>query len=230
MRGFCIFQEELRSLHSNNTWELEQCPPDIKPIPVGWIFVVKKDSTGAVERFKARLVAKGFHQKEGIDYNEVFAPTGKYTTLRVLLSIAATNNMEIHQLDIKTAFPNGDLDEEVYLEQPPMFAEGPPNTVCHLRKALYGLKQAPRQWHKKLKLELGRMGFTASAADPGLFIHKGEMGLVFLLVYVDDILVIAPNTSIVNKIKSMIADVFEIRDLGDLSFYLGITITRDRHN
>ena len=203
-------------------------PPDVKAIPVKWVFVVKKTSDGAVERFKARLVAKGFHQREGIDYHEVFAPTGKYTTLRVLLAIAAANNMQVHQLDVKTAFLNRELDEEVYIEQPPMFEEGE-HLVCHLKKALYGLKQAPRAWHQKLKTELGKFGFEASAADPGLFIRAEDAGagFIFILVYVDDILVIAKDLSAVTDVKAMIRSVFDIRDMGEVSFYLGISITRD---
>ncbi len=107
---------------------------------MGSVFVVKWDSTGAVQRYKACLVVKGFHQREGVDYHEVFAPTGKYTTLRVLLAIAAAEDMEVHQLDIKTAFLNSNLDEEIYIEQPPAFEDGDANTVCHLKKLLYGLK------------------------------------------------------------------------------------------
>ncbi len=163
--------EEMASLEANQTWVLEDLPVHASAIPVMWIYKLKTDAAGQVERYKARLVAKGFKQRDGIDFNEVFAPVSKYATLRALLAVAAEQDLEVRQLDIKTAFLNGELDEDLYVLQPPGYVTGPQSTVCHLRKALYGLRQAPRQWHICLKQALERCGFAAADADPGLFVR-----------------------------------------------------------
>ena len=171
-------------------------------------------------------MVQGFHQREGIDYDEVFAPVSKYSTLRTLLGIAASRNLEVHQLDIKTAFLNGNLEETVYTAQPPGYEQGAPGIACRLRKALYGLKQAPRAWHRTLKAELESMGYTESAADPGLFI-KPSSPPVYLLIYVDDILVVSGDTSALIATKNQIATAFDARDLGPSTYFLGMDILRD---
>ncbi len=167
-------------------------------------------------------------QKEGIDYNEVFAPVSKHTTLRTLLSLAAAEDLELHQLDIKTAFLNGDLEETIYMQQPEGYAEGGPNMVCHLRKSLYGLKQAPRAWNTRLKQELEGMGFTASGADAGLFTAQYKGSNIYILVYVDDILVAAKNLADINHIKARLTAIFDVRDLGEAKYFLGMSLDRDR--
>ncbi len=174
--------EEMTSLRENSTWTLEQQPIGVKPIPAKWVFKRKQDALGNIERYKARLVANGFMQKEGIDYNEVFAPVSKHTTLRTLLALAAAEDLELHQLDIKTAFLNGDLEETIYMQQPEGCAEGGPSMVCRLRKSLYGLKQAPRAWNTRLKQELESMGFTASGANAGLFTAQYKGSNIYILV------------------------------------------------
>ena len=219
--------EEIASIAANDTWTLQPAPPSIKPIPVKWVYKEKRDANGNIERHKARLVVKGFHQREGIDYDEVFAPVSKYSTLRTVLAIAADLDLEIHQLDIKTAFLNGKLDEDVYIQQPPGYSYDNPDLACKLNKALYGLKQASRAWHRTLKTEIESMGFNESTADPGLFI-KPSSPPAYLLIYVDDILVITNNTYMLNSIKNQISTAFETRDLGPATFFLGIDIIRDR--
>lgn len=219
--------EEMASLLKNNTWTLEYPPSGITPIPVKWVFKVKRDSTGSVERFKARLVAKGFRQREGIDYDEVFAPVSKYTTLRTLLALAASEDLEVHQLDIKTAFLNGELEEDVWIQQPPLY-ETSDGKACHLHKSLYGLKQAPRAWHAKLKEELEAMGFCSTAADPALFINtSGDP--IYLLTYVDDILAVTSDSSALADTKSKILAAFDARDMGEATCFLGMDIQRDRN-
>ena len=220
--------DEMTSLLANQTWVLEELPGGASAIPVKWVYKIKTAANGSVERYKARLVAKGFKQREGIDFEEVFAPVSKYATLRTLLAMAAAEDLELHQLDIKTAFLNGDIEEDIYLQQPPGYEEGPGNLACHLRRALYGLRQAPRQWHARLKPELELCGFTESEADPGLFVHHSKESTVYLLVYVDDILIVAKDLPAVAWAKEKIMTTFEARDLGEAKLYLGMTIERDR--
>jgi Reverse transcriptase (RNA-dependent DNA polymerase) len=219
-------EEEYSSLLANDTWTLERPPPGVHPIPVKWVFKLKLDSAGNIERYKARLVAKGFRQREGIDYNEVFAPVSKYTTLRAILAIAAFHDLEIHQLDIKTAFLNGALEETIYCLQPPGY-EQPGGLACRLNKSLYGLKQAPRAWHARLSTELAALGYTESSADPALFIKPG-IKPVYLLTYVDDILMITMDTTELSNTKTKIMATFDARDLGPATYFLGMDLRRNR--
>jgi hypothetical protein len=220
--------EEMASLHANGTWTLEELPHGVQTIPVKWVFKIKRDANGNVERYKARLVAKGYRQREGIDYDEVFAPVSKHASLRALLATVAAQDLELHQLDIKTAFLNGEVEEDIYLQQPPGYEQGSGNLACHLHRALYGLRQAPRMWHARLKQELELFGFQESEADPGLFISHRKDDNIYLLVYVDDILIAAKDLDTVHRVKEMLLGSFEARDLGEAALYLGMTITRDR--
>ena len=223
-----VMQDEYASLMANNTFVLEVPPPGVKPIPCKWVFKIKRDAAGRFERFKARLVVQGFRQKEGIDFSEVFAPVSKFATARTLFSLAAAEDMEIHHIDIKTAFLNGELEETIYMKQPPGFEEGPPEMACRLIKALYGLKQAPRAWYSKLYQELELYGFKASEADPSLFSMDLKDDTVYLLVYVDDILVTSKSAVTIQSIKDKLLKSFEGRDLGEVSSFLGMKIYRDK--
>ena len=224
--------DEMASLAANGTWTLKEVPEGVKPIPVKWVFKVKRDSSGNIERFKARLVAKGFKQREGIDYGEVFAPVGKFSTFRTLMAVVAAQDLELHHLDIKTAFLYGELQETVFIEQPLGYEEGGPDMACHLQKAIYGLKQAPRVWHEKLHKQLEDYGFKASTADPSLYYFHGEKDgkpySIYVLVYVDDILIASKDNGAVEDVKQHLTDPFDARDLGEAQHYLGIKITRDR--
>jgi len=221
--------EEIASLQANGAWVLVEEPQGVKSIPVRWIFKKKLDAQGNIERYKARLVAKGFMQREGLDFNEVFAPVSKHTTLRTLLGMVASQDLELHQLDIKTAFLNGELEETIYMQQPRGYEEGSTNTVCLLKKSLYGLRQAPRAWHTRLKQELEHMGFTASEADPGLYTAHYKHTSIYLLVYVDDILIAAKTQEAVDHVKARLTAAFDVRDLGPAKYFLGMSLDRDRH-
>jgi hypothetical protein len=147
-------QEEYDSLVVNNPWSLVPLPKGRKPISYKWVFKIKHGVHGEVERYKARFVARGFTQTFGVDYNETFAPVAKFVSICCILALAAIENMEIHQMDVKTAFLNGDLEEEIYMEQPKGFTQEGEHLVCKLHKSLYGLKQSPRAWNQKLDVFL----------------------------------------------------------------------------
>jgi hypothetical protein len=181
-----------------------------------------------VERFKSRLVVKGFLQKQGVDFEEVYAPVSKNSTLRALLATVAARDLELHQIDVKTAFLNGELEETIYMVQPEGYEEGGPDVVCLLKRSLYGLRQAPRAWHTRLKEELAKLGFQASEADAALFTGVVDGETVYLLVWVDDILIAATGEERVGRVKADLAELFDIRDLGAATFFLGMELQRDR--
>jgi hypothetical protein len=221
--------EEMASILQNDTWEVVQKPPGANVIDVKWVYKVKYSTSGQVQRFKARLVAKGYKQEEGIDYDEVFAPVSKYTSIRALLALVAAEDLDLELLDIKTAFLNGTLQEEVYINHPPGYPQGPPGTVLKLKKTLYGLKQAPRAWHQRLNEELNRIGFTASVADPGLYVYTKDSGsTAHIMVYVDDLLIASSDKKLIGHIKQQLMTAFDARDMGAATAYLGMKIERDR--
>jgi transposase InsO family protein len=222
--------EEKNSLDAHDCFTYVERPKHRKVIPVHWIYSVKVDEHGNVIRYKARLVAQGCRQIDGIDVNEVFAPTSSFGARRVLLSKAAQEDLEIHQVDIKTAFLNGELEEEVYVSQPPGFSNGG-TQVCRLNKALYGLKQAPRAWYQKLDATLAKHGYKPCMSDAGIYISEtsGEAPM-YLVLFVDDMLLICKELSRVLAFKEAIASEFAIHDLGEVKDFLGCQVVRDRPN
>ncbi|XP_039158545.1 jacalin-related lectin 9-like [Eucalyptus grandis] len=160
---------ELKALNENHTWDIVPLPAGRKPIGCKWVYKIKFKADGSVERYKARLVAKGFTQREGFDYHETFSPVAKEVTVRSFLSIAASRNWPLHQMDVNNAFLHGDLDEEIYMELPQGLRRQGESRVCHLRKSLYGLKQASRQWYAKFTAALTNTGFQHSKHDYALF-------------------------------------------------------------
>jgi hypothetical protein len=183
----------------------------------------------SIDKCKERLVAKGYSQKEGLDYDDTFAPIDKLNTIRVLISLATKHNWKIHQLDVKSAFPNGDLKEEVYLVQPEgFFKKGQENIVCRLRKALYGLKHAPISWYVKIDSFFYQKGFVKSKSDPNLYIKKDEDGNVSLIsLYVDDLIITGSAHKLIDEIKSQLSQEFEMKDLGELHYCLGLEVWRE---
>ena len=182
--------DELKALTDNNTWILTPLPSGKKTIGNKWIFKVKYNVDGSVERHKARLVAKGYNQTEGRDYMETFSPVAKMTTIRLLLTLAAAHNWFLHQLDVNTAFLHGDLEEEVYMNIPfGMQTAENRGLVCQLQKSIYGLQQASRQWNHKLSSVFSSHGFIQSRADYSSFVKKFASDFTAVLIYVDDLLI-----------------------------------------
>ncbi|CAE6075150.1 unnamed protein product [Arabidopsis arenosa] len=218
--------EEIDAQLRNHTWELVPPTTAQNIITCKWIFTIKFYPDGSIERYKARLVARGFNQQYGLDYSETFSPVIKSTTVRIVLEVAVKRNWSIHQVDINNAFLQGTLKEEVYVSQPPGFIDKDrPQFVCRLKKALYGLKQAPRAWYQELKTYLLQAGFKNSLADTSLFIYQRGCDVIYVLVYVDDI-IIAGTTSLVTAFNKSLAARFSLKDLGALSYFLGIEATR----
>ncbi|CAI7743439.1 unnamed protein product [Closterium sp. NIES-54] len=219
-------ESELKSIEENGTWELVELPEGRKASTSKWLFKIKSDADGNIERYKSRLVAKGYQQKEKVDYKGLFAPVVKPTTLRTLLAGAAINGWVVKQMDVTTAFLNGIVEEEIFMAQPEGFHDGS-GRVLKLKKAFYGLKQAPIQWYLKLRGVLEEIGFTPSTADHSLFmLGEGEQRS-FMVVYVDDILIFSPSSDLVKEVMLKLQDKLKCKALGDVSFYLGLHIERD---
>ena len=191
------------------------------------MFTIKCNSDGSIERYKARLVAKGFTQTYGIDYSETFAPVAKLNTIRILLSFAANLDWPLHQLDIKNAFLNGDLEEEVYMDCPPGFEKKFGSQVCKLKKSLYGLKQSPRAWFEKFTQSVKKQEYTQGQADHTLFTKSGQNEMItVLIVYVDDIILTGNDEIEMERLKRNLAADFEIKDLCPLKYFLGMEVAR----
>lgn len=219
--------DEMKSLLENGTWELCDLPEGRKPIAAKWVFKLKKNENGEVVRHKARLVAKGCTQRQGIDYDEVFSPVTRFSMLRALLGIAAAQDLEILQVDIKTALLNGTLEEEVYMDQPEGHVEDP-NKVCRLKRTIYGLKQAPRAWFICLSKHLSALGFMQGNADSGLCWKDSSSGSIYVIMCVDDLLIFGADRKAIDEVANSLKESFDTRDLGKVKYFLGIQITRDR--
>ncbi|GJX25725.1 putative RNA-directed DNA polymerase [Tanacetum coccineum] len=220
---------EMEALYLNNTWILTELPINRKAIGSKWVYKIKYKSDGEVERYKARVVAKGFGQKEGVDYEEIFSPVVKMSTVRCFINMAVQKSWNIFQMDVNNAFLYGDLTEDVYMIPPPGFFYKNEKRVCKLVKSLYGLKQAPRQWNKKLVETLTEAGFLQSKNDHSLFVKNKNGIFLALLVYVDDIIITRNNNDEISKFKSFLNQKFKIKDLGELKFFLGIEVLKIRN-
>ncbi|KAH9696084.1 hypothetical protein KPL71_023037 [Citrus sinensis] len=216
-----------------STWELVKLPKGKTAIGNKWVYTKKQGSPNqTTPRYKARLVAKSFAQKEGIDYNKVFSPVVKHTSIRILLALVAKYELEFAQLDVKTAFLHRDLEEEIYLIQPCGFrVVGKENHVCRLIKSLYGLKQSPRQWYKRFDQFIQGHKFTRSGHDHCVYFRRLPDGVfIYLLLYVDDMLIASKNKDDIEILKKQLASEFEMKDLGDAQRILGMEIRRDKKN
>ena len=222
--------EEYDALVHNVTWELVPSHPSQNVVGNKWVYRIKYKPTGEIERYKARLVAKGFHQRPGIDYSKTFSLVIKPTTVRLMLSLAVTNGWNIRQLDINSAFLQGHLNEDVFMAQPLEFLDKDnPTHVCKLHKAIYGLKQALRTWYQELRTYLLSYGFSNSIANSSLFIYKNNNVTFYLLVYVDDIIIMGPSSSALQVFVTSLASRFSLKDLGSLSYFLGVEVLPHEH-
>lgn len=221
---------EFNSTNENYTWDLVEVTEKMNVVGCRWVFTIKYNSDGTIDRYKARIVAKGYHQQQGIDYEDTFSPVIKLTTIRIVLGLAVNNDWPVRQIDVNTAFLQGHLNEEVFMSQPPGFTDSDrPTHVCRLKKALYGLKQAPRAWYSELKHFLLQTGFHNSLADTSLFILKHHKTFVYVLVYVDDILITGSDPTAVQRVITSLSTRFSIKDMGYLGYFLGIETIRTPH-
>jgi hypothetical protein len=217
--------EELDQIEKNKTWELVPRPENKNVIGSKWVFKNKMNEKGQVVRNKARLVCKGYAQVEGQDFDETFAPVARLEAIRMFLAYSCHKNFKVYQMDVKSAFLNGDLEEEVYMEQPEGFLlTDNPNFVCKLKKALYGLKQAPRAWYSRLDKFLQEKGFKKGTIDSNLYIKSEGDDLLVVLVYVDDIVFGCTNESSIQWFSNSMKTEFEMYMIGELSYFLGLQV------
>ena len=218
---------EIESIMQNHTWELVDLPLGSKPLWCKWIFKRKMKTDGSIDKYKARLVAKGYKQKEGLDYFDTYSPVMRIISIHMLIAIAALHNLEIHQMDVKTTFLNGDLNDEIYMDQPEGFISlGQEKKVCRLVKSLYGLKQAPKQLHEKFDKVMMSNGFTINECDICVYVKDTNSGYVIVCLYVDDMLILGSNNNIITATKKMLSSKFNMKDLGVADVILGIKISR----
>ena len=215
----------------NMTWDLVALPKGKKALPCKWVYKLNSIPGHPKPAYKARLVVKGFKQEHGVDFDEVFSPVVKMTTLRLVLALVAQLDLYLYQMDVKTAFLHGDLHDEIYMEQPKGFAEhGREHLVCKLKKSLYGFKQAPREWYHKFDAFMQSQGYRKSAMDPCLYTKKArDDSLLILVLYVDDMLIAGKAHAKLDALKAQLKKSFEMKDLGQASHILGMRIKRDRH-
>lgn len=215
-KWFGAMDEEMDSFEENHTFELVELPKGKKALLNKWVYRIKHEDDNLPPRHKARLVVKGYSQKKGIDYDEIFSPVVKMSSIRVVLGLAASLDLEVEQMDVKTAFLHGNLEEEIYMEQPEGYVQkGKENLVCRLKKSLYGLKQAPRQWYMKFKSVMGEHGYAETDSDHCVFVKVfGEDDFIILLLYVDDMLIVGRNMDRIKELKEQLNESFAMKDMG----------------
>ena len=220
-------EDEMLALRETGTWELVSLPPGKSVVGCRWVYTVKMHPDGTLDRLKARLVAKGYTQVYGLDYSETFSPVAKIASVRLFISLAATYHWPLHQLDVKNAFLNGTLSEEVYMEQPPGFvAQGESSMVCKLKKSLYGLKQSSRAWFGRFSEVVVDFGLQRCGVDHSVFYRHSSAGRILLVVYVDDIVITGDDSKGIQELKLFLQKQFQTKDLGQLRYFLGIEVAR----
>ncbi|RVW72199.1 Retrovirus-related Pol polyprotein from transposon TNT 1-94 [Vitis vinifera] len=222
-------KDKMKSMKDNGVWDLVELPGGVKLIGCKWIFKTKRDSKGNIVRYKARLVAKGFTQKEGIDYKDTFSPVSSNDSFRIIMALVTHYDLELHQMDVKTMFLNGNTDETIYMVQPENFeSNDSKQPVCRLKRSIYGLKQASRQWYRKFDQVITSFGFKENTVDQCIYLKFSGSKFIILVLYVDDILLASSDVGLLHETKRFLSSKFDMKDLGDASFVLGIQIHRDR--
>jgi hypothetical protein len=216
--------EEYQYIIKNDVWEIVPRPKSKDVVSSKWLFKIKHVADGSIEKYKARFVTRGFSQKEGIDYEETFSHVSRYTLIKTIIALVAKMKWKLHQMDIKTTFLNGVIEEEVYIEKPQGFeVEDRKSLVCKLKKALYGLKQAPKAWYGRIDSFLTSLGFTKSKVDSNLYFKVMNDELVILLLYVDD-LFLTREENLITDYKKRLTSEFEMKDLGLMHYFLGLEV------
>lgn len=227
-KWIAAMQEEISMIEKNQTWELVSRPQHKNVIGVKWVFRTKLNADGSINKHKARLVVKGYAQVFGVDFSETFAPVARLDTIRLVLALAAQKGWKVFQLDVKSAFLNGYLQEEIYVEQPEGFAvKGQEDKVYLLKKALYGLKQAPRAWYSRIDEYLLSVGFIKSLSESTLYVKCLNSEILIVSLYVDDLLVTGSNIVFVEEFKQNMMKVFEMTDCGEMAFFLGMEVKQN---
>jgi len=220
-------ENEYETLIRNGTWSLVPRPENKKILTNRWVFKTKRDSHGQVVKYKARLVARGHIQKAGIDYEEIFAPVARYEIIRTLLAAAVEEEMHVHHMDVVSAYVQGYLSDEIFMEQPELFLQDNHEKVCKLHKPLYGLKQSAREWYKRMDEFVTQQGGRRNEADPCVYVFGEKERRVILIIYVDDVVLASKDLEELNIVKQKLKSELEIQDLGQITDILGIHIERE---
>src|SRR3954468_21480165 len=222
-------KSEMESVYENQVWNLVDLPHDQKAVEKKWIFKKKTDADGNVTVYKARFVAKGFRKIQGVDYDETLSPVAKLKSMRIMLAIAAYYDYEIWQVDVKTAFLNGDIDEELYMMQPKGFVDPKDaNKVCKLQRSIYGVKKASRSWNQRFDKVIKSLGFIQTYREDCIYKKVSGSSVALLILYVDDILLIGNDVDLLKIVKEYLNNSFSMKDLIEAAYILGIKIYRDR--
>ncbi|BBN67319.1 transposable element gene [Prunus dulcis] len=221
---------EMEALQKNNTWDIVDLPKGTKPVGCRWVFTVKYNADGTVERYKARLVAKGFTQIYEVDYQDTFAPMAKMNIVRVLLSLAINLDWTLRQFDVENAYLHGELEEEVYMSLPPRYSvTDDTGNVCKLKKALYGLKQFPRAWFGRFTASMKKFSYQQANTNHTLFIKHRAGKMTLLIIYVDDMIVTGDDTVEIEELQKCLAYEFKMKYLGSLKYFLGLEVTPSKY-
>ncbi|KAK8680565.1 hypothetical protein V6N13_109507 [Hibiscus sabdariffa] len=222
-------RSEMDSMSFNQVWTFVEPPDGVKPIASKWVFKKKTNMDGNIQTYKGRLVTKGFRQIHGVDYDETFSPVAMFKSIRILLAIAAIHDYEIWQMDVKTAFLNGKIEEDVYMTEPEGFVTpGNAGKVCKLQRSIYGLQQAYRSWNLRINDAIKEFRFIINDDEPSVYKKISGSIVTFLILYVDDILIIGNDIPTLQSIKRWLISCFAMNDFGEASYILGVKIYRDR--